>query len=156
VIYYKNQPLMRVPRGNARALEGIYKAGGAPRPEHLVAHTTRTGEWGVTMLTGPAPNMGGQLLRHRKQFARMGEDLVGCNLMLGGLRWGWFRFREIETLTGTELLLDYDVVENSWLTRRLVDRIRKTSDPDVLLGKCYVRWFNLLRFVGHFTLTRLK
>jgi hypothetical protein len=138
-------------------LERRFRLGHAPEPTRLLCPDGGPAEWRVDMLTGPIPNMGGWPLHHRKWF----DDLGGCNL-LRGYRWGQFEYhsavysRKVDGDGGLVLCLDYDVPEIQFKpTRRIVDYVRTTYDPDVMLGRFHVRWRGRLRFLGYFSLTRV-
>jgi hypothetical protein len=115
-------------------------------------------EWQVVMLTGFLPNMGGPLLRHRKQFMRTTDrSVVGCNLFRDDYRWGWFKLDPaIGGLFFGSLLIDYDVPENGVLRGHIQDFVRTTLDPNVLIGRFYLKPWSTFRYVGFFKLIRLS
>lgn len=112
------------------------------------------------MLTGILPNMGGRWFHHRKQFVKMGDMILGCNLLFDNFHWGWFRVwndgRAAYEDSRPVLFIDYDVPENNFLTSRIRDFVRTTSDPDVLIGRFNLSLKSRARFLGYFTLTRSR
>lgn len=110
-------------------------------------------EWQVVMETGFLPNMGGRLLRHRKRFMRTTDgSVVGCNFFRDDWDWGWFK---LDAACGS-LFIDYGVPENGVLLRgRIEDFVRTTLDPNVLIGRFYLKLGGTFRFVGYFHLVRL-
>lgn len=142
-------------------LDTIFKDGHCPKATDLLAvnmSVDRWSEWRVDMLTGLIPNMGGWPMRHRKQFYVSSEaSIVGCNMLFCDWHWGWFILNDRLGLPVDleYLLIDYDCPENGDLVRnRILDRVRTTNDPNVLLGRFYLVWRGKPRFVGYFSLTR--
>jgi hypothetical protein len=109
--------------------------------------------------------MSGKRLRHRKLFrpGQSPDDLIeGCNINCSDICWGSFIVMQ-DTRSAVNIgddkpvtCISYDVMKNGRLTRRIRDYIRTTSDPNVMIGKFYVKWRGKYRFKGFFTLTRIK
>ncbi len=134
--------------------------GKIPTPDELFDNLNQqVAEWQVVMLTGLVPNMSGPRLRHRKQFMRTTDgSIVGCNLFRDDWHWGWFKLdpKAGARLSGS-LLIDYDVPENGTLLRgRIQDIVRTTLDPNVLIGRFYLKLGGAFRFAGFFKLIRLS
>jgi len=114
----------------------------------------RLATWQVVMLTGLLPDMSGWPLRHRKEFQRYDVEygVVGCNLFRDW-DWGWFKLG----VADGSMVIDYDMEDNGRVLRgRIRDHLRTTLDPNMLIGRFYVRTRKAFRFAGFFHLVRLQ
>lgn len=154
--------------GFAETLDTEFVHGKVPTPDQLFGGPdVHLASWRVIMLTGFPPNMGGSPLFHRKEFQRTTDGtIVGCNIFRADWRWGWFKLDleagkvNADVVDGPpangSMLIDYDVPENGWLLRgNIVDYVRTTLDPDVLIGRFYYRLWSDFRFGGFFHAVRL-
>jgi len=151
-----------------RKLEALFRERKAPKPETLLAPDDERSEWRVTMLTGALTIVYffiGRWLHHRKLFVRRMiplDDIGGCNVFFKDLRWGWFLLaKAVYAEKGggdgqPVLLIDYSVKGNRFITDRIRDEVRLTNDPDELLGRFHFIWRGRKRFLGYFTLNRIK
>lgn len=137
------------------AYEQLFAGGRPLDPRHLLRDGHLPCEWSVRMLTGPVPDMGGKLVRHRKRFwapDSKGSAVCGVNVVRDSTCWG---YHCVEVGWGRDgrpaTVLDYDLPVNTFLTRSIVDHVRVTGDPDLLVGKFYLGD----SFLGYFTLARL-
>lgn len=139
--------------GTPMALEQLFVAGGIVHPTCLLNGDHSPCEWSVKIRTGLIPDMSGKLLRHRKRYFVREGFVRGVNVFRTDLRWGYHTVLVGWGLDGRpSTVLDYDVGENPFFFRTVVDRLRTTEDPDLLVGKLYVGdWFG-----GYFTLARLR
>jgi hypothetical protein len=147
-----------------RDLEEEFRSGWAPLASDLLGPRGENAEWRVTMLTGPIPDLGGSLLRHRKRFYRGdGRVVRGHNVFRRGWGWGCFEIRfGVSGLDWRPVLcLVYDVPANMFCARLVSDEVRvvaprgelfaEPSLPSELLGRfCYGGIF-----LGYFRLDRL-
>ena len=145
-------------------LAKIFAQGSCPMASRLLTLDKHLSEWRVDMLTGPIPNMVGWPFFHRKQFYPAGHltsGVAGCNMFFGDTRWGWFSLDDSSTVDEIDkrgvLFINYDDVCNGSITRRkIIDRVRTTNDPNVLIGE--FRYFLGIRTFGpyYFSLTRIE
>jgi hypothetical protein len=153
-------------------LEATFSAGRMPFVADFLGKDGSPAEWDVTMLSGPIPNMGGVPLHHRKRFGQslhgamwVGRRLVkpsvttlleGCNLMLRHWQWGnFFASSDLGWDGRPVMVLNYDVLANGLVTRKIRDHVRVTAwSDDVMIGMFHVEWRKKLRFFGYFSLTR--
>jgi hypothetical protein len=148
---------VRLAELSSSALEAVFRDGSCPRAVDLLGPGGCSSEWRVDMLTGPVPSMGGRLLRHRKRIRCLPDGSVaGCNVFRSNWLWGWFSAVDDLASSGPDrsLLLDYGHPVNL-LSNRIRDRVRGTSDPNVLIGQFCVAWRGRPRLVGYFSLTRI-
>jgi hypothetical protein len=156
---------MRLKGRSAIELAKIFAKGACPKAIDLLGPHGAFAEWRVDMLTGPFPNLGGRLFRHRKQFyattpSRTPSGVTGCNVFFTNTRWGWFNLDDTNAFDNIDkrgvLFIDYDQPENSSLTRgKIVDRVRTTTDPNVLLGEFYYALDGHSMGPFYFSLTRI-
>lgn len=105
------------------------------------------------MVTGPIPNMGRWPFNHGKTFAEsLNNRVEGYNFLLGPNYWGFFHLSDEEE---GSMLIDYDEPANGRIISRIRDYVRKTSDPNLMVGKFYFRIGKTWRFLAYFTLTRI-
>ena len=151
---------MRLKGRSSIELAKIFAGGSCPKAASLLGPNGEKSEWRVDMLTGPIPNMGGWPFRHRKQFYQSRLTPTGCNTFFNDTRWGWFQLYDCGAFDSIDqhgvLLLDYDQPGNGVLTQgKIIDRLRTTDKPNVLLGEFS---YNLAgRSMGpyYFSLTRI-
>ena len=157
MIYHAGRPLLKFDCRDVRVLDEMFRSTESPAADDLRNLSRFLAEWSVTMLTGPVPNMGGSLLRHRKVIGNVGIMGDGFNCLFHDWHWGYFRLREGREDDGRRLLtIDYDVIANGRLLRRLRDKIKRTDDPDVMLGKFYMRMGRGdFRFLSYFAMTKV-
>jgi len=139
----------------SEVLEAMFEEGRMPVPSDFLNKDGSPAEWAVTMLSGPIPNMGGAPLHHRKRFEQA-TLLEGSNLMLRNWRWGhFFASSDLGCDGRPVMVLNYDVLANSLVTRSIRDHLRVTAwSDDVMIGMFHVEWRKKLRFLGYFSLTR--
>lgn len=137
------------------AYEQLFVSGKLVDPQQLLTSGTYPCEWRVRILTGLVPDMGGRLLRHRKRFylSSVNNSVRGVNVVRDACYWGHHVVRPGWGRDGRPAtVLDYGGQGNTLFTRNLVDVVRTTDDPDLLIGKLYSGdWFG-----GYFTLARIR
>ena len=141
-------------------LAELFAKGHCPSASSLLGPTETPSEWRVDMLTGPFPNLGGWPFRHRKRFFTTGGGLVnGCNIFFINWRWGHFFLNDDALYIGegdASLIIDYRREVNGELVREhLLDKVRTTDDPTLLIGEFYWRSKGGARLMAYFSLTRL-
>jgi hypothetical protein len=152
---------MKLKGRSAIELAKIFAMGKCPVAARLLGPLYGVSEWRVDLLTGPIPNLGGGYFKHRKQFHRRANGKVaGCNLFFRDLRWGWFVLDDRRDSDNVDLrrvlVFDYDQLENGLVTRdRMLDLVRTTDDPNVLLGEVRYALWGLVAGPYYFTLTRM-
>ena len=156
---------MKLQGRSAIELAKIFAQGSCPIASRLLGPDRLLTDWRVDMLTGPIPNMGGWPFFHRKQFypaslSRNPSGVTGCNVFFCNTRWGWFILDDSNAVDKIDqqgvLLVDYDQPENGSLIRgKISDRIRTTTDPNVLLGEFYYALGGHSTGPFYFSLTRI-
>lgn len=138
------------------SLEKLFRDGEAPTFDQISEHWSKPNEWWVTMLSGPIPNL--RRFDHRKQFVHvgMGETVIGTNILWDDFRWGYFKLE-----TGTSpldgrpvLVINYQQPANRFPFTRIRDHVRKTSDPNRMIGRFHLHLFGEDRFAGHFEMLK--
>ena len=130
--------------------ENLFKAGQVP--DNFLSPDGRPQEWSIRMVTGPIPSMDFWPLRHRKRIV---DKFCGANIFFDNFLWGYFNC--YNRVKDSSKWLDYSNNSgNSKFTNRILDTIRTTPNPDVMIGKFYYKLFGKYRFLGHFTMTRIK
>ena len=102
------------------------------------------GEFKVEILTGFFKQ-----INTTKEWSKKMNGQMGHNIR-DGKKGGVF----IQYHRGSSTLLDYNVRNNSFLWRRLVDLVRKISEGKYL-GKIYIKGLGKYSFAGYFSLTKV-
>jgi hypothetical protein len=144
-------------------LAKIFAMGNRPSARHLLGKddATSDSEWRVDMLTGKFPNLGGGFFNHRKHFQLDGDKVVGFNVFFGNTRWGYFALDDrtaFDNIDGRSVLaIDYNQAENGWLLRgAILDKVRTTGDPNLLIGEFFLITRKGYRFASYFSLARIS
>jgi len=136
--------IMELPE-NKRALDEIFKNAESPDPSEL------SGEYFVDMLTG-LPSL--KRFNHRKVFRRENGQTAGCNIIFKNKKWGWFFLEQTADGSGRlETIINYGAPQNSLITKRIRDQVRRTGGG-LYLGRFNYILFGKSRFLGYFSLAK--
>ncbi|NOY35426.1 MAG: hypothetical protein GXP44_00650 [bacterium] len=136
---------MELPK-NKRALDEIFKNAESLDPSEL------SGEYFVDMLTG-LPSL--KRFNHRKIFRQENGQTIGCNIIFKNKKWGCFFLEQTAGLKegDAKTTINYDTPQNSLITKRIRDCIKKIGD-NLYLGRFNYILFGKPRFLGYFSLTK--
>ena len=151
MIYYDGKPILKFACGNRRALGVMFDTGTAPRAPQLLGRGGSTSYWMHRLPTGIFARLLDVILGHGLMLTNFGWQgaVKGCHYFFG--RWPWGRFQLVEG-EGSALC---DHGEGGILARRLRYRLRTTSDPYVMIGKCGFEIWGRELFLGYVVLVRL-
>ncbi len=135
------------PPEDKRALDKIFKDAEIPNPSEF------QGEYFVDMLTA-LPSL--KKFSHRKTFRREENKTIGRNILFKGKKWGHFFLEQTGGESGrSKTIINYDVPENSFITRRIRDEVRRAGNG-AYLGRFNYIFFGKPRFLGYFSLVKRK
>ncbi len=135
---------MKLPKVK-RALDKVFKKAESPNSAEL------NGEYFVDMLTG-IPSL--KRLNHRKIFRRKNGQTIGCNIILKNKRWGRFFLEQtVGASERSELIINYDVPKNLFISKRIRDEVRQVGNG-LYLGRFNYILFGKPRFLGYFSLEK--
>jgi hypothetical protein len=137
---------MKFPR-NTKELDEIFKTSSLPEIPEL------EGEYLVNMLLLVANRI---LFPDSKIFYTEDGKAVGHNRLFNNLKWGRFFLekgtsRKLASLP--VIVINYDMPENTFLTRGIRDEIRRVR-KDIYLGRFNMLLKGKLCFLGYFSLVK--
>ncbi|MGB2599551.1 MAG: hypothetical protein WBB86_04220 [Candidatus Omnitrophota bacterium] len=138
---------MKFPK-SGRELEEMFRNAEVPEISEF------DGEYFVDMLT-ILPSL--RRFSHRKIFYTDNNKVLGRNQLFSKKSWGRFFLEEgvCEELDSLKtVLINYNVPENSFITYRMRDHVRRIKKSNVYIGRFYCLFMNKLLFLGYFSLTR--
>jgi hypothetical protein len=114
------------------------------------------GEYLVDMLT-VLPSL--RKFSHRKVFYTKNDRVLGYNLLFTNKIWGHF-FLEEGICKEVDLLkvvvINYDKIENSFISNRIRDQLRCIEKDALYLGRFNYLFMGKPQFLGYFSLTKTK
>jgi hypothetical protein len=139
--------MIKFPKNN-RELEEMFRSAEVPEISEF------DGEYFVDMLT-ILPSL--RRFSHRKIFYADNDKALGHNQIFSKKSWGQFFLeggvcKELGSLR--TVLINYNVPENSFITYRMRDHVRRIEKGSVYIGRFYCLFMNKLLFLGYFSLTR--
>lgn len=134
---------MGLPRNN-RKLNEIFKNARTPDIFEF------NGEYFVNMLTG-IPSL--KRFFHRKVFYPKNNKILGYNLFFNNMKWGSFFLEQRSYNEGKVIVINYDKKENSFITDKIRDYVRRV-DKEIYLGRFNYLFFGKPLFLGYFSLTK--
>ncbi|UCD15255.1 MAG: hypothetical protein JSV34_05935 [Candidatus Omnitrophota bacterium] len=138
---------MKLPRDNYRLTE-VFKTAGIPSIYEF------EGEYVVDMLT-VLPSL--RKFRHRKVFYTKNSRVLGYNIIFNQKIWGHFFVEEgiCPSLgLGKAAVINYDRAQNSSLTNKIRDYIRRL-DKATFLGRFMYLVLGRQYFLGYFSLSKV-
>ena len=110
-----------------------------------------TGEYYVNMLTG-MPSL--RRFGHHKRFYTVGDRVLGHNIVWR--TWGHFTiYEDVFEEDGLGVaMLNYNVDENTFVTKGLRDQVRCIEPGVLYLGRANYMLRGRMLFLGYFTMSR--
>jgi len=121
-----------------KELERLYEEGTIPEPEELEGDFYVVVPW--------FPWISFELFKHHKSADSSGE---GDNVMLDSIRFGHF----VLDKQADSLLINYDLPENSFIMRGVVDKVRRLADGRII-GKLYYKILGQEVFIEYFEMRK--
>jgi hypothetical protein len=140
---------MELPRNN-KELDKLFRSATVPDVAEF------SGEYFVDMLT-VLPSL--RNISHRKVFNADNEGVSGRNILFKKMKWGRFYLEKgvsSESDPVPVIVINYDRVENSFLTRKIRDHVRCVEKDRLYLGRFNYVLMGVPRFSGYFSLTKAK
>jgi len=144
-----NHSPMKLPKNNHK-LDEIFKS--APAPDIPEFH----GEYFVDMLT-ILPSL--RRFSHRKVFHSENGRILGYNMLFSNKKCGHFFLEEgicKEADSSKVIIINYNRPENSFLTSGVRDQVKCIEKGSLYLGRFNCLFMGKLRFLGYFSLTKIK
>ncbi len=139
---------MKFPRSNNK-LKEIFKKAGTPDISEF------SGEYLVDMLTFIP---GFKMFPLRKVFYLENGGVSGYNILFNKV-WGHFFLEKgfcEEVDSSGVAVINYDRTENSTIIRKIRDYVRCLDAGNLYLGRFNYMFVGRLRFLGYFSLSRMK
>lgn len=114
------------------------------------------GEYLVDMLT-MLPSL--RRFSHRKVFYPEKDKILGYNVLFTNKIWGHFFLKDeicIELDSSKVVEINYDRLGNSFVTSRIRDHVKSIVDNTLYIGRFNYLFMGRLRFLGYFSLLRIK